>query len=68
MTRILEDLKERVEMSGYEPGTPEFEKELRREQVQLCMQMQDVGECQECARFSFCELRIAHWRDSRLNE
>lgn len=68
MTRTLENLRDRVELAGFEPGTPEYDIELRRERVQQCMQMRNVNACSACSYFTDCELRIAHWRDLKLKE
>jgi hypothetical protein len=66
VSRIIEELETFVELQGFVKGTPEFEREMTREKVNRCMQMQDVASCTECPRFVDCRIRLAHWRDVAL--
>jgi len=66
MSRIIDDLVDQIELLGFTPGTPEFDRELRKEQVNRCMEIQEVPSCTECARFTYCNLRLAYWRDIAL--
>lgn len=52
-----------MELLGFTPGTPEYDRELRRLKVDYCKMMQNVSSCQECSKFDECELRLAYWRD-----
>ena len=65
MTRILEALQDQLELEGHTPGTPKYERELRRLKVEQCREMQGVGSCSDCARCEFCELRVAHIFDNK---
>ena len=66
MSRIIEELEDFLEMQGFERGTPEFASELRREQVIRCMANQEVSSCTECTLFTYCNIRLAYWRDKAL--
>jgi len=63
VTRTLDNLRDRVEMAGFSPGTLEYEIELRRERVQQCQKMRGMYTCSDCSYSTECELRIAHHRD-----
>jgi hypothetical protein len=65
LTRILDDLQGQVELEGHAPGTPEYERELRRLKVEQCQRMQGVGKCAECARYEYCDLRVAYGFDRK---
>lgn len=68
MTRVLDDLQSKAELEGYAPGTPEYERELRRLKVEQCQQMQGVGMCSYCDRYEYCDLRVAHGFDKKYGE
>jgi hypothetical protein len=61
----LAALEEQLEMIGYIPGTPAFEKEYRRQKVDLCKQFQGVDSCWSCKAFDHCSLIKARLRDMR---
>lgn len=63
MSRLLKQLHERLEGAGLKPGSPAYEREERRERVDLCKQQKGVFSCHECAYFDHCELIKAHLRD-----
>lgn len=56
----LELIREEVELEGYEPGTPEFERIFLARRVQRCQEMQNVLECMNCRAFLSCDLARQH--------
>lgn len=63
MSKGLEQLRADLEASGLKPGTPAFEKEFRRQKVDMCKIRQGVDSCWNCQAFDHCELIKAHLRD-----
>lgn len=63
MTTELEQLRANLEAAGYEPGSHAFEKEYRRQKVEMCMERQGVVSCWDCKAFDHCELIKARLRD-----
>lgn len=55
-SKILEDIKEEVELEGYEPGTPQFEKVYLARRVRACQELQGVIECRDCKAYIDCSL------------
>jgi hypothetical protein len=55
-----------LEMEGYQPGSPQFEAQLRSKQVLMCQEMQGVPSCDACPAFDNCEIIKAHLRDIRF--
>lgn len=63
MSPELEHLRANIEAAGYKPGTPAFQKEERRQKVQMCKDRRGVDSCWDCQVFDHCELIKARLRD-----
>ena len=68
MTKLLDDLQSQVELEGHAPGTPAYDRKLRKLKVEQCKQMQGAGNCSDCAKFEFCDLRKEHWFDRKYGD
>ena len=64
MTKLLDSLESMAELS-HPPGTPEYERTLRKLKVEQCLRMNSAGSCHECARYEHCELRVAYGFDRK---
>jgi hypothetical protein len=53
--RVLELLNEELELEGFTPGTPEFERLLLSRKVHKCQEMQNTIDCPSCRAFIDCE-------------
>ena len=62
----LEQLRLDLENEGYQPGSPQFEAQLRSKQVEACQELQEVPSCDSCPAFDGCEIIKAHLRDIRF--
>lgn len=56
----LELIREEVELEGYTPDTPEFERVYLARRVQRCQELQNVIECVNCRAFDACPLARQH--------
>lgn len=63
---VIDQLVIDLEVEGYRPGTPVFDAELRKRQVEACQEMQGVPGCDSCPAYDNCELVKAHLRDIRF--
>jgi len=63
VSRLLKQLHERLEGAGLVPGSPSYDRALRREKVELCKLQKNVDSCWDCQYFDHCELVKAHLRD-----
>lgn len=58
-----DDIARELEGAGLEPGTPEFETELRARKVQLCRDLKHVTHCSSCVAYDACSLIKLHLSD-----
>jgi hypothetical protein len=63
VSKELKQLRDNLEAAGFAPGSPAFEKEERRQKVELCKGRQSVASCWDCQYFDHCELIKAFLRD-----
>ena len=56
MSATLQVIEYELELAGYRPGTPRYEKALLDRKVECCKQLQSVGVCSECRAYDSCEL------------
>jgi len=56
LNRTLILIREEIEMEGYVPGTPEFERAFLERRVSKCQEMQNVQGCPSCKAFWDCSL------------
>jgi hypothetical protein len=63
LSRILDELRDEVELEGYEPGTPEFERIFLARRVKKCQEFQLVEHCTQCKAFDYCELAKQHMKN-----
>lgn len=60
LSQTLELIREEVELEGYEPGTPEYDRVFLARRVRRCQEIQNVVECVECRAFWGCQLAREH--------
>jgi hypothetical protein len=66
MTRgVLEELTNEVEDMGLVPGTPVFDRELRKLKVLKCRDLRGIDECVPCPAVEECDVYQAYRRDIR---
>ena len=59
----MERLKLEVELAGYDPETPDFGREVRLRQVQICQDMRGVATCSACSHQEHCDLFRQYYVD-----
>lgn len=67
MADLLATLREEVELAGFTPGTPQFERALRAKKIERCQAQKGVTECSSCNYFDHCEVAKEHLIDLRYN-
>lgn len=55
-SKTLEVIREEVELEGYEPDTPEFNRVYLARRVRKCQEIQGVQDCTDCRAFIACGL------------
>jgi hypothetical protein len=64
--RVLGQIYEEIELEGYTPGSPEFERLFRARRVEKCQEMQGVRDCETCKAFIDCDLIKQHRMDKKF--
>ena len=49
-----------LELEGWERGTPQFDRALRKRKIIRCLEYQGLESCQVCHRAPFCRLLEEH--------
>jgi hypothetical protein len=63
---ILYELGEQVEDLGHKPGTPAYNRELRKLKVFKCQDLKGLNECAACRVNESCELSREYRMDLRF--
>lgn len=64
--RILDDMRDQLEIEGMEIGTPAYEARFVAIRVDKCKQMQGVSRCLDCQAYDGCSLIKQHMRNKLL--
>lgn len=57
---MLDLLRDDLELEGFIPDTPQFERVFLARKVQRCQEMQHVKDCPSCRAFIDCDLSRKH--------
>jgi hypothetical protein len=60
LNRTLELIREELELEGYNPESPEFDRIFLARKVLKCQEMQHVKDCASCRAFIDCDLARQH--------
>lgn len=54
--KVLDQLKEDLELEGFDPDSPAFAAHLLARQVKKCQELQQVRDCPQCQAFDDCDI------------
>ncbi len=66
LNRTLTLIRNEVELEGYVPGTPEYDRIFLERRVQKCQEMQNVKGCPSCKAFWDCSLVRQYTMDKKF--
>jgi hypothetical protein len=64
-SRALYLLRDELELEGYAPGTPAFERLLTSRKVKRCQELQGVDKCESCRAYWDCGLVQQYMKDKQ---
>lgn len=61
----VEEIELDLELEGFSPGSPEFERLKRARLVLRCQEQRELPHCFSCQAYMFCKLAKSYLRDER---